>query len=46
MTTPWTVDNGFITPTFKIKRNHVEEVYAARYESWVGGRKKIIWEVA
>ena len=44
VTTPWSVDNGFITPTFKIKRNHVEEVYGARYESWVGGRKKIIWE--
>ncbi len=44
VTMPWTVDNGFITPTFKIKRNHVEEVYGARYESWVAGRKKIIWE--
>ena len=46
MTTPWTVDNGFITPTFKIKRNRVEEVYAANYERWVGARKKIIWEGA
>ena len=44
VTTPWTVDNGFITPTFKIKRNHVEEVYGARYERWVGARKKVIWE--
>ncbi len=46
VTTPWTVDNGFITPTFKIKRNRVEEVYAANYERWVGARKKIIWEGA
>ena len=46
VTTPWTVDNGFITPTFKIKRNHVEEVYGARYEAWVSGRKKIVWEGA
>ena len=44
VTTPWTVDNGFITPTFKIKRNRVEEVYAMKYEKWVGARKKIIWE--
>ena len=44
--TPWSVDNGFITPTFKIKRNRVEEVYGANYERWVGGRKKIIWEGA
>ena len=28
VTTPWSVDNGFITPTFKIKRNRVEEAYA------------------
>jgi len=45
VTTPWTVDNGFITPTFKIKRNRVEEVYGANYERWIGTRRKIIWEV-
>ena len=43
VTTPWTVENGFITPTFKIKRNRIEEVYAANYERWVGARKKILW---
>ncbi len=43
VTEPWSVDNGFITPTFKVKRNRVEEVYAASYESWVGSRKKVIW---
>ena len=32
-TEPWTVDNGFITPTFKVKRNRIEEVYAPRYEA-------------
>ena len=46
ITTPWTVDNGFITPTFKIKRNRVEEVYGANYERWVGARKKILWDGA
>ena len=46
VTTPWTVDNGFITPTFKIKRNRVEEVYGANYERWVGARKQILWEGA
>jgi long-chain acyl-CoA synthetase len=46
VTTPWTVENGFITPTFKIKRNRVEEVYGAKYERWVGARKKILWDAA
>jgi long-chain acyl-CoA synthetase len=41
--TPWTIDNGFITPTFKVKRNRVEEVYGPRYEDWVAGHKKIVW---
>jgi long-chain acyl-CoA synthetase len=40
---PWTVDNGFITPTFKVKRNRIEEVYAPRYDAWVGARKPVVW---
>ena len=43
LTTPWTVDNGFITPTFKVKRNHIEEVYASQYDRWVSSRKKVVW---
>jgi long-chain acyl-CoA synthetase len=41
---PWTVDNGFITPTFKIKRNKIDEAYAGRFESWAKARKKVVWE--
>jgi long-chain acyl-CoA synthetase len=43
VTEPWTVENGFITPTFKVKRNHIEEVYAASFDSWVGSRRKVVW---
>jgi long-chain acyl-CoA synthetase len=43
VTEPWTVDNGFITPTFKVKRNRVEEVYAANYERWIGARRPVVW---
>ncbi len=43
MTEPWTVDNDLITPTFKIKRNRIEELFAANYERWVGTRKKVVW---
>ena len=45
VTTPWTVDNGFITPTFKVKRNRIEDAYAARYDGWVASRRKVIWEL-
>jgi long-chain acyl-CoA synthetase len=44
VTEPWSVDNGFITPTFKVKRNRIEEVYGSNYEQWVGARKKVIWQ--
>lgn len=44
VTEPWSVDNGFITPTFKVKRNRIEEAYAQNYEKWAGGRKKIVWQ--
>ncbi len=43
VTEPWTVENGFITPTFKVKRNRVEEIYAASYERWAGSRKPVLW---
>jgi long-chain acyl-CoA synthetase len=46
VTEPWSVDNGFITPTFKVKRNHIEEVYGPNYNKWVGARKKVIWQGA
>lgn len=43
VTTPWTVDNGFITPTFKVKRNRIEEAYAVHYERWVEARRAVVW---
>jgi long-chain acyl-CoA synthetase len=43
VTEPWTVDNGFITPTFKVKRNRVEEVYSGSYERWSESRRPVIW---
>lgn len=45
VTAAWTVDNDIITPTFKVKRNRIEEVYAANYERWEASGKKVIWQV-
>ena len=41
VTEPWTVDNGFITPTFKVKRNRIEEAYGAQFDAWAGKRAKV-----
>jgi long-chain acyl-CoA synthetase len=40
---PWTVDNGFITPTFKVKRNRIEKAYGALFERWVGAHRRVVW---
>ena len=40
----WTVDNDLITPTFKVKRNKVEDMFARNYERWVSMRKPVVWE--
>ena len=40
---PWSVDNDLITPTFKVKRNRIEDMFAKNYESWVGKRKPVVW---
>jgi long-chain acyl-CoA synthetase len=43
---PWTIENGFLTPTMKIKRNVIEARYEPRVEQWFREGKKVIWEAA
>ncbi|MDP1647193.1 MAG: AMP-binding protein [Rubrivivax sp.] len=46
MTEAWTVDNDLITPTFKVKRNRIEDLFAKNYERWTGMRKQVVWHQA
>jgi long-chain acyl-CoA synthetase len=46
VTQAWTVDNDIVTPTFKVKRNRIEEVYARHYEGWVSSGRKVIWQTS
>ncbi len=41
----WTVENGFITPTLKIKRNVVESAYTKHFEGWARQRKAVVWQL-
>lgn len=40
---PWSVDNDILTPTMKVKRNRIEDLFARRYEQWVGSGQRVVW---
>jgi long-chain acyl-CoA synthetase len=39
----WLPENGFVTPTNKIKRSKIEEEHAPFLDDWYGSKKKVIW---
>jgi long-chain acyl-CoA synthetase len=40
---PWTIENGFLTPTAKIRRAALERAYGARFQEWERTGGKIFW---
>ncbi|SEE07788.1 AMP-binding protein [Pseudomonas anguilliseptica] len=39
----WAVDNGFLTPTLKIKRAVVEGTYGERFDEWTTRSEAVLW---
>jgi long-subunit acyl-CoA synthetase (AMP-forming) len=40
----WAVENGFLTPTLKIKRNVIEATYGERFAEWSERSEAVLWQ--
>ncbi len=40
----WSIENSFLTPTLKLKRNVVEDAYQAKVDGWYAQKQKVIWQ--
>jgi long-chain acyl-CoA synthetase len=40
---PWSIENGFLTPTMKIRRNRIEAAVADAVESWYASGAPVHW---
>lgn len=40
----WTVDNGLMTPTLKVKRNRIEAIHMPMYPEWFEKEENIVYE--
>ena len=40
---PWSIENGMLTPTMKIKRTRIEADVAAKLDAWYAAKKPVIW---
>ena len=40
---PWSIENGCLTPTMKLKRASVEDSVARELERWYRAKEQVIW---
>jgi long-subunit acyl-CoA synthetase (AMP-forming) len=40
---PWSIDNGCLTPTMKIKRSNIEAKVAPLVDTWFEGKDVVLW---
>jgi long-subunit acyl-CoA synthetase (AMP-forming) len=40
---PWSIENGCLTPTMKIRRARIEAAVAQQVEGWYAGQGAVVW---
>jgi long-subunit acyl-CoA synthetase (AMP-forming) len=40
----WTVENTLMTPTLKVKRNVLEQIYEEKLHTWYEHADTVLWE--
>ena len=40
---PWSIENGYLTPTMKIKRNRIESAVTDQLPGWYAAKRSIVW---
>ena len=40
---PWSIENGFLTPTMKVRRARIEAAVAPHVEAWYATRRRVHW---
>ena len=40
---PWSIENGFLTPTMKIKRSRIEAAVEPRVQVWYARGERVVW---
>ena len=41
---PWSIENGLLTPTMKIRRNRIEAAVAPELDRWYAAGSRVLWQ--
>lgn len=41
--TPWTVENGLLTPALKVRRIRLEQKFRPSFHAWEASQKRVLW---